>query len=238
MALLGEIPRTRILIFDSCGAETAWPPSRPVILHLFSGEKGVARAAAAWVPGTWCLTFELQDGTEQDLRSRKVRCWIENILREGCFFMLGSAITCSSFSTAVRPPIRSEAEPLGRKDASSTLQFKLDEGNFDAEWMAKVLRIATQLHLGCWVENPYDSYLWRHPAFLEFVYPRKLCRILAFAMLKAVNPGPRKPRFSERDGIRPEEEMDSACLETLVSHPSLLVELICPEKRYAIDVKI
>ena len=87
-------------------------PTGKGFLDLYSGVKGVARAIAE-LGNCWSITFEIEDGANQDVLSAWNRWLIEELLKSGCILGLGIAIFCSSFSRAVRPPLRTAEEPWG-----------------------------------------------------------------------------------------------------------------------------
>ena len=71
---------------------------------------------------------------------------------------------CASFSRAVRPPVRSAAQPRGFDCLTAKMTRKVAEGNAMSQWLATVIRLAISMHLVWWVENPSGSYLWHQPA--------------------------------------------------------------------------
>ena len=80
-------------------------------LDLFSGKREVARSLACY-RAPWVLAFELDRGADQDLDS-PLRQKLGRLIDLGAFKIIGGAPVCSSFSRAVRPPVRSASCPAG-----------------------------------------------------------------------------------------------------------------------------
>lgn len=142
-----------------------WRPSRAGFLDIYSGEKGIARAIVS-LAKTWVITFEISDSPLQDVLSPKNKALIEELIRCGCIVGFGAAIFCASFSRAVRPPVRSRAEPFGFKNITAAMRIKVDLGNLHAEWVAELVALCEKCGILFWVENPDGSYLWFLPCFV------------------------------------------------------------------------
>ncbi|CAK9009135.1 Ultraviolet-B receptor UVR8 [Durusdinium trenchii] len=66
------------------GKDFAWPPIAPGFLDLFSGSKGVA----SWLlrfTDSWVVTYELEDGPDQDLDSEECQKELMRLLALGVF---------------------------------------------------------------------------------------------------------------------------------------------------------
>ena len=72
------------------------PPTKGY-LDLYSGKKGVARRIVE-EGSVWALTFELEDGDNQDLSAQSLRTMIRRLIELEVFFAMGAAIFCRSFS--------------------------------------------------------------------------------------------------------------------------------------------
>lgn len=146
---------------------SSWPPTTPGYLDLFAGKKGVAKS---WVRDGfgWAVSYDFADGPQQDLLDPSVRALLERMLVLGIFCGWGAALVCSSFSVAITPPVRNAEFPEGRPDVSERMQVKICEGNSFGDWVLKLLLLSEKLFIGCWVENPDLSWLFRQPKWLEF----------------------------------------------------------------------
>eukprot|EP00438_Fugacium_kawagutii_P007238 Skav211558 [mRNA] locus=scaffold2228:116375:121024:+ [translate_table: standard] len=137
-------------------------------LDLFSGSRGAAKALAKKT-GCWVLTYDILHSASEDLLDPSVRQAIERMISEGCFWSVAAGPVCASFSRAVRPPVRSRAFPRGLSGISDNMQIKVEVGNDMSFWVAALVRLAHQHGLLFWVENPWLSFLWQQPEWLQLV---------------------------------------------------------------------
>lgn len=141
-----------------------WPPSEPGFLDLYSGKKGFARAAVK-LGAPWVLTVDILDGAQADLLSSEVRKKIWILLKAKVFIHLSAAPICSSFSTAIIPPVRSRAEPRSMRE-------KILEGNSHSKFVAALIAFCIMNSIAYWAENPDSSFMWKQPEWLRL--PRKM----------------------------------------------------------------
>ena len=87
-------------------------------------------------------------------------------LSSGAFLSLNAGPPCSSVSTAITPPCRSNRYPAGVPWAPPCLQAKMREGNALANFVGKLLAVTPPGALYV-VENPDLSWLWRYRAFIR-----------------------------------------------------------------------
>ena len=143
-----------------------WPPNVPGFLDLYSGKKGFAYASAR-LGAPWILVIDILDGPQCDLLDKRVRSVLECLLKRGVFIHFSSAPICSSFSTAITPPVRSPAEPAGIMPLRPGMATKILEGNSHSRWLSMMICICISLGIRYWVENPDSSYLWRQKEWLH-----------------------------------------------------------------------
>eukprot|EP00435_Cladocopium_sp_Y103_P073431 s469_g43.t1 len=146
----------------------SWPPLRAGFLDLYSGEKGVAKHLKK-LGTTWSLCFDLADSPAQDLDDPDLRRRIERLIDLGCFVGMGGGPVCASFSMAVRPPVRSAAEPYGIQHMSPNMREKVKAGNDMALWFFKLVEKGLEAGLAVWLENPNASWMFRLPAWRELL---------------------------------------------------------------------
>ena len=143
-------------------AGVSWPPKRAGFLDLFSGERGVAKELSKqWC--TWSLCFDLEHSPNEDLDDPKLRVQLIQLLRLGCFVGAGGGPVCSSFSMAVRPPVRSNVEPYGKSELTEKMRAKVEAGNSMAIWFFELLDAALHEGLVVWIENLTASWMFRLP---------------------------------------------------------------------------
>ncbi|CAE7307382.1 unnamed protein product, partial [Symbiodinium sp. CCMP2456] len=136
---------------------------RPGYLDLYSGSAGVAHELAA-ASGTWVLTFDYARSAAEDLLEPGLQQTLLELTRLRAFAGLGAGPVCSSFSRAIRPPVRDKANPLGLPGLRSSMYAKVMEGNQHAEFVAALVSEFQLLSLPYWVENPHGSYFWEVPS--------------------------------------------------------------------------
>lgn len=166
--ILRSFPKDQFVLPKGC----SWPPQEPGFLDLFSGERGVAKEAAKL--GVWSLCFDLEHSPQEDLCSEELRRRLREVVLAGCFSALGGGPVCSSFSTAITPPVRDCEHPYGKPNLSPNMTAKVEEGNSFALWMFGLLRLAMENKLEVWLENPASSWMFRLPEWkeLEKDYPK------------------------------------------------------------------
>ena len=182
-AAISALPRTRFVTSVKNRKLTSWTPTRRGVIDLFSGSRRYARACLR-AGAEWVLPYDiLDDAVGQNLLSPAVRAEVENLMRSGCFVGGGAGPVCSSFSKAITPPVRTQQHPEGISSVSEAMRQKIADGNSFAAWTAKVIRLATTLHLPLWIENPDGSWLWQQPCMqailstLTSVSPYGLLRV-------------------------------------------------------------
>eukprot|EP00438_Fugacium_kawagutii_P022650 Skav224874 [mRNA] locus=scaffold1112:121111:123981:+ [translate_table: standard] len=159
-SLLMDFPRGQVVL--SPGEE--WPPRKQGFLDLYSGERGVAIETVK-MASTWVLCFDLEHSPAEDLNNLRLRQQLELMVDAGCFAGLGGGPVCASFSMAVRPPVRSVTEPLGKACMSEKMRYKVLEGNDMADWFFSLMRRALMRGMEVWMENPHTSYMFKIPSW-------------------------------------------------------------------------
>ena len=162
-SILGSFDSSQVY-FSSSSSD--WPPNRCGFLDLFSGEKGVAKKLQQY-SNTWTLTFDIEHSPKGDLNSKVLQDKLERLLRLGVFCGWAAPV-CSSFSTAITPPVRTLLEPWGVSTASAGMKEKLRTGNRSAMWLLSLMQISLQLGVHFWLENPDLSWIFRLPPWKKF----------------------------------------------------------------------
>eukprot|EP00435_Cladocopium_sp_Y103_P029655 s4131_g7.t1 len=157
--LLALLPRAQFFAPGGRRAAADFVPVRQGFLDLYSGKAGVARILSKRYH-SWVLTL-------QDLLDAHLQARLFELMRAGAFWGAGAAPECASFSRAVNPPVRSRDRPEGLKDLTPNMQIKVARGNAHALFVLEVLKVAEQMGLVYWVENPDGSFLWLLRPWLE-----------------------------------------------------------------------
>ena len=136
-----------------------WLPLEPGFLDLFSGVKGVATWLREFTQ-SWVITFELEDGPEQDLDAEDLRCDLARLIALGVFRAWGGGPVCKSFSRAICPAVRSRDVPEGLPEARPSMIDKINQGNSCSLWLSQLAELSLLLNIFFWIENPDGSFFF------------------------------------------------------------------------------
>ena len=151
----------------------SWEPRQPGALCLYSGSRRYAkRLLARGAP--WVLTVDAAHGPGQDLLEDDLRRRLEWLVVAGAFRSIGAQPPCSSFSTAVTPPVRSSAYPGGYPWLSEGIRRKVREGNSHSAWVLHLVMLRPEC-CSFWVENPFASWLWKNRPWRRFRLKESVC---------------------------------------------------------------
>ena len=101
-----------------------------------------------------------------DLRAR-----LEALLLRGAFLLVGGLPSASSFSRAIRPPLRSSSRPFGVWTLTSFQRAKILADNSFAEWFLRVRNLCLKLHVVYWIGHPDSSLWWQLPGWEDEAWP-------------------------------------------------------------------
>ena len=142
--------------------------AKPGHLDLFSGCR-IAAKELARKTGRWVLTYDILHSPQENLLDELVQAHILKMLRAGCFLSLTAGPVCSSFSRAVRPPVRSASLPAGLPTMTANMKVKVEIGNAMSLWLAGLVQEAIAANLPFWIENPAGSFLWLQREWLNLI---------------------------------------------------------------------
>ena len=163
-AFLKSLPRGQFVLPTGVSAEQAFKYAGH--LDLFSGAKGAAKALVQ-TTGRWVLTFDILHSPTEDLLATGAQRMIQRLLGLDCLLSITAGPVCSSFSRAVRPPVRSRLFPRGLAGITPAMAEKVDVGNNLSQWLAGVIEQALDKKIVVWVENPSLSYIWSQPEWVK-----------------------------------------------------------------------
>ena len=149
-----------------CSAKTPLNLAVPGVLELSPARRSISRALLRY-GAPWVLTFDSQRSAAEDLSSVDLRARLEALLRSGAFSAVGGLPSASSFSRAIRPPVRSRSHPLGLWDFSSFVRAKVSADNVLAKWFLHIRSLCVKLQVVYWVGQPDTSLWWLVPGWEE-----------------------------------------------------------------------
>ena len=134
-----------------------------LFLELFGGCGRVAASAQAM--GYAALSLDINASPLENHLSpvflNKILGWISSGAIAGVW--LGTP--CSTWTRALRVPLRTEQHPDGRPDLSPDQFHKLDIGNKSFLFSLHVIRACLRHGIGAMIENPQTSLMWSSPHF-------------------------------------------------------------------------
>ena len=101
----------------------------------------------------------------------ELRARLEALLLSGAFLLVGSLPTASSFSRAIRPPLRSSCSPLGLRALSPFQRAKVLADNSFAEWFLRLRNLCLKLHVVYWLGQRDTSFWWQFPGWEDEAWP-------------------------------------------------------------------
>ena len=107
----------------------------------------------------WVLCIDLDHSPFENVLDPALQRTLETLAESGAFAVLGGGPPCSSFSTAVTPPVRNSRYPSGFKHLSRKWRATVRLGNRVAAWTMHITRICHPATI-VWFENPRLSWLW------------------------------------------------------------------------------
>ena len=141
----------------------------PGAVDLYSGKFGVARQLVQ-CGAPWVLTFEIERSHTEDLLDACLQRKLVRLLELRAVKILGPAIVCRSFSTAVTPPVRTLQHPRGLPSLSGAMREKAREGNQQSDNLDQLIQTAEEHDCGYWFENPDLSWLFKQKRFSKYTH--------------------------------------------------------------------
>ena len=113
----------------------------------------------------WVLCLDRARGVGEDWGLEPLQRCIEELISSGHLLAVIVKPAASSFSCAVRPPVRSRSSPSGLDHLSPGSFSKVLADNLLNQWILRVIRLASSLGLFYCAENPDTSYFWQMPGW-------------------------------------------------------------------------
>ena len=138
-----------------------------IFLELFGGCGRVAASAQA--RGYAGLSLDINASPLEDHLTKafvnRILGWITSGVVAGVW--LGTP--CSTWTRALRSPLRSEQYPDGLPDLTAEQDSKLRVGNESFTFTLRIIRACLKYNVGVMIENPQTSLLWSHPLFQKLL---------------------------------------------------------------------
>ena len=136
-----------------------------IFLELFGGTGKVAKAWRAL--GFAALSLDVLNGPMEDHLARAFEDVIVGWIRGGVVlgFVLGTPRT--TWTRALRRPLRDAAEPMGKSHLNDSELARLKVGNATFHFSCRIIARCRALGIPVLLENPQTSLLWTAPRFLS-----------------------------------------------------------------------
>ncbi|CAK0824461.1 unnamed protein product [Prorocentrum cordatum] len=138
-----------------------------LFLELFAGQGRISQRIRDL--GYGCLDLDLVHGACEDhLRTTfesVVRGWLLSKASVGLW--LGTP--CTSWSQALRDPLRSSRFPMGKPGLSGPRLDRLRVGNRSFHLSCRLIRLCIQIGCPVFLENPRGSLLWHAPEMVKLL---------------------------------------------------------------------
>ena len=138
-----------------------------IFLELFGGCGRVAASAQAM--GYAALSLDINASPLENHLTpafvNRILGWISSGVVAGVW--LGTP--CSTWTRALRVPLRTEMHPDGRPDLTREQASKLDIGNKSFLFSLQIIRACLRYNVGVMIENPQTSLVWSNPRFQKLL---------------------------------------------------------------------
>ena len=156
-----SLPQVAHIIWSQRGASLHVPG---VLLLTRPGVRAVTHFLRHGAP--WILHLDNSKGAEFDWGTNAMlQRSLLSLLSAGMFSALAVFPVASSFSRAIRPPVRSAAHPLGLPHISPGNRAKVVGDNRFNTWLAKMVSAARAGNVGFVLDAPDCSFAWRCPGW-------------------------------------------------------------------------
>ena len=133
--------------------------SRRVVLELFAGSAHLTEAVKR--RGLSALALDLSRGAAEDHLSREFRSVLQGWLASRVAGAVWLGTPCTTWTQALRHPLRTRARPMGRADLLPHEAAKVRVGNRTFHFSCDVIELCLELRIPVFMENPAGSMIWK-----------------------------------------------------------------------------
>ena len=134
---------------------------RFVFVELFCGKGCITAALKA--DGFAAVGFDISRGAHENHLVHEFFEVLHGWVTAGCVAGIWLGTPCTTWSQALRRPLRSRRHPMGLPGLSPGEQARLDVGNATFKFTCKVIRLAMRWKVAVYLENPAGSLMWHAP---------------------------------------------------------------------------
>ncbi|CAK0867123.1 unnamed protein product, partial [Prorocentrum cordatum] len=151
--------------------------TRRVVLELFADSSHLTEAVRR--RGLPALDLDLWRGPAEDHLSREFRAVVKGWLACRVAGAVWLGTPCTTWTQALRQPLRTRTRPMGRADLLPREAAKVRMGNRTFHLSCDVIELCLELRIPVFVENPAGSLIWQARR-LQRLLQHPSCQLLTF----------------------------------------------------------
>ncbi|CAK0872053.1 unnamed protein product [Prorocentrum cordatum] len=138
-----------------------------LFLELFAGQGRISKRIGDL--GYGCLDLDLAHGACEDHLHTTFESVVRGWLLSKAIVGLWLETPCTSWSQALRDPLRSSRFPMGKPGLSGARLDRLRVGNRSFHFSCRLIRLCIQIGFPVFLENPRGSLLWHAPEMVKLL---------------------------------------------------------------------
>ena len=150
---------------------------RRVVLELFAGSAHLTEAVRR--RGLPALDLDLWRGPAEDHLRREFRAVLKGWLAGRVAGAVWLGTPCTTWTQALRQPLRTRTRPMGRADLLPHEAAKVRNGNRTFHLSCDVIELCLELRIPVFIENPAGSLIWKARR-LQRLLQHPSCQLLTF----------------------------------------------------------
>ncbi|CAK0897757.1 unnamed protein product, partial [Prorocentrum cordatum] len=141
---------------------------RFVFVELFCGAGCITASLKA--DGFSAIGFDIGRGAHENHLVHEFFEVLQGWITSGCIAGIWLGTPCTTWSQALRRPLRSRRHPMGLPGLSVGEQARLEVGNLTFKFSCKVIRLAVKWNIAVYLENPAGSLMWHAPELARLLH--------------------------------------------------------------------
>ena len=147
---------------------------RRVALELFAGSAHLTEALKR--RGLPALALDLSRGAAEDHLNREFSSVLKGWLTSRVASAVWLGTPCTTWTQALRRPLRTRKRPMGRADLLPHEAAKVRVGNRTFHFSCDIIELCLEMRIPVFLENPADSLMWRRGGYAScFSSPAARC---------------------------------------------------------------
>ena len=148
-----------------------------VVLELFAGSAHLTEALKR--RGLPALALDLSRGAAEDHLNREFSSVLKGWLTSRVASAVWLGTPCTTWTQALRRPLRTRTRPMGRADLLPHEAAKVRVGNRTFHFSCDVIELCLEMRIPVFLENPAGSLIWKARR-LQRLLQQPCCQLLTF----------------------------------------------------------